>query len=87
MLSYGSVKTNPFGHLLEGAAASPRTKRLGLAARLIPADLHFEQLNPHIALEGTRLMIPREGRAGSRRRAPGQPLSSFGWSGTNAHPF
>ena len=47
---------------------------------------HFESLNPHIKLEGTRLVIPTEHvpwPRGKGRRAAG--VSSFGFGGTNTH--
>jgi acyl transferase domain-containing protein/thioesterase domain-containing protein/acyl carrier protein len=47
---------------------------------------HFESLNPHIKLEGTRLVIPTEHvpwPSGKGRRAAG--VSSFGFGGTNTH--
>jgi acyl transferase domain-containing protein/acyl carrier protein len=82
----GSVKTN-FGHL-EGAAGIAGLIKTVLALQhgVIPANLHFEQLNPHIALEGARLAVAnteREWLANGERRFAG--VSSFGWSGTNAH--
>jgi acyl transferase domain-containing protein len=82
----GSVKTN-FGHL-EGAAGIAGLIKtvLSLEHQLIPANLHFCQLNPHISLDGTRLEIAAEERpwfsAGGPRFAG---VSAFGWSGTNCH--
>src|SRR4029079_8249322 len=52
----------------------------------INPQTHFETLNPHIKLEGTRLVIPTEHLAWPRsngRRAAG--VSSFGFGGTNTH--
>jgi acyl transferase domain-containing protein/NADPH:quinone reductase-like Zn-dependent oxidoreductase/thioesterase domain-containing protein/acyl carrier protein len=52
----------------------------------IPPQLHFRQLNPHIKLDGTRLVIPTEHVAwprGERPRIAG--VSSFGFGGTNTH--
>lgn len=82
----GSVKTN-LGHL-EGAAGITGLIKtiLALQYRTIPADLHFQQLNPHITLAGTRLQIADQERpweTGAERRFAG--VSAFGWSGTNAH--
>jgi myxalamid-type polyketide synthase MxaE and MxaD len=82
----GSVKTN-VGHL-EGAAGIAGLIKtvLCLQNEFIPPHLHFKELNPHISLANTRLVIPAEGRAwpaGGEPRCAG--LSSFGWSGTNAH--
>ncbi|MEK7326261.1 MAG: beta-ketoacyl synthase N-terminal-like domain-containing protein, partial [Chloroflexota bacterium] len=82
----GSVKTN-VGHL-EGAAGIAGLIKVVLALQneAIPPHLHFKELNPHIALANTPFVIPVEGRAwpasGEQRYAG---LSSFGWSGTNAH--
>src|SRR3954452_4567232 len=52
----------------------------------IMRQTHFESLNPHIKLEGTRLVIPTEHvpwPRGNGRRAAG--ISSFGFGGTNTH--
>ena len=52
----------------------------------IVRQTHFESLNPHIKLEGTRLVIPTEHvpwPRGKGRRAAG--VSSFGFGGTNTH--
>ncbi|HEU4728308.1 MAG TPA: beta-ketoacyl synthase N-terminal-like domain-containing protein [Kofleriaceae bacterium] len=82
----GSVKTN-FGHLEAAAGVAGLIKVvLGLRHHAIPAHLHFDRLNPHIAVEHppfaipTRLTdwAPRDGR-----RIAG--VSSFGLSGTNIH--
>jgi FkbM family methyltransferase len=82
-----SVKTN-FGHL-EGAAGVAGLIKVILSlgrAKLAP-HLHFRSLSPSISFEGTRLFIPTELRpweapSGGRRFGA---VSSFGWSGTNAH--
>ena len=82
----GSVKTN-VGHL-EGAAgiASVIKTILALHHNAIPANLHFQQMNPLISLDNTPFSIPTElvpwEAAGAARIAG---VSSFGWSGTNAH--
>ncbi|HLF25992.1 MAG TPA: type I polyketide synthase, partial [Anaerolineae bacterium] len=82
----GSVKSN-IGHL-EGASgiAGLMKAALTLHHQTIPANLHFQQLNPHINLDGTRLVVASDERVwlpGETRRLAG--VSSFGWSGTNAH--
>jgi phthiocerol/phenolphthiocerol synthesis type-I polyketide synthase C len=82
----GSVKAN-IGHLETAAGVAGLIKvLLCLKYGEIPAQIHFEKLNPHISLEKTPLVIP------SRRQPwpPGeQPrfagVSSFGFGGTNAH--
>ncbi len=80
----GSAKAN-VGHL-EGAAGVAGLIKvvLSMQYQAIPPLLHFTGLNPHISFEGTPFavtteLIPWEGE----RRFAG--LSSFGWSGTNAH--
>lgn len=82
----GSTKTN-IGHL-EGAAGIAGLMKavLVLQHRMIPRNLHFTGLNPHISLGGTRLVIatePHEWTTSGAARLAG--VSSFGWSGTNTH--
>jgi acyl transferase domain-containing protein len=81
----GSVKTN-LGHL-EGAAGIAGLIKTVLALQhgSVPAHLHFRRLNPHITMPPT-LAIPTTlspWPTGRGRRCAG--VSSFGWSGTNAH--
>ena len=82
----GSVKTN-IGHLEAAAGFAGMAKVvLALENGAIPRNLNFERLNPHIQLEGTRFALPLETipwPAGNEPRWAG--LSSFGFSGTNAH--
>ncbi|ASQ92880.1 type I polyketide synthase [Streptomyces sp. 11-1-2] len=81
-----SVKTN-LGHLEPAAGVTGLIKAvLCLGRGLIPPNLHFTRWNPTIDADGTRLFIPRElipwpVRTGPRLAA----VSSFGFSGTNAH--
>lgn len=82
----GSAKAN-IGHL-EGAAGVAGLIKAVLTLRhnAIPPLLHFQALNPHITLEGTPFAIPtalQSWPAGEQPRYAG--VSSFGWSGTNAH--
>ena len=60
---------------------------LSMQNKYIPPHLHFKQLNPHISLDGIPAVIPTVGmewkRPQSGRRLAG--VSSFGFSGTNAH--
>jgi myxalamid-type polyketide synthase MxaE and MxaD len=82
----GSVKSN-IGHL-EAAAGVAGLMKLVLALEQegIPPQIHFRELNPHVSLDGTRLVIPREllpWAAGGVRRLGA--VSSFGFAGTNAH--
>src|SRR5829696_4693323 len=85
-LVVGSVKTN-LGHL-EAAAGVTGLLKVALALQHgeIPPHLHFTQLNPHIEVGEFPLEIPRAGKAwprGAERRVAG--VSSFGFTGTNAH--
>jgi acyl transferase domain-containing protein/acyl carrier protein len=86
-LYVGSVKTN-IGHT-EAAAGVAGLMAVVLAMRhgTIPAHLHFTELNPRIALAEVPAMIPKESVPWSNWR--GAPrvggVSSFGFSGTNAH--
>jgi acyl transferase domain-containing protein len=85
-LVVGSVKTN-LGHMESAAGIVGLIKVvLALQHEQIPAHLHFEQLNPHINWGSMPVTIPLAGQAwrrGKRRRVAG--VSSFGFSGTNAH--
>ncbi len=85
-LRVGSVKTN-IGHL-EGAAGIAGLIKVILAMEheSIPPHLHFRQPNPYIPWEEFPVSVPTEPvpwPRGDRRRAAG--VSSFGFSGTNAH--
>ncbi|QLH19723.1 type I polyketide synthase [Streptomyces sp. Rer75] len=81
-----SVKTN-LGHLEPAAGVTGLIKAiLCLNQGLIPPNLHFTRWNPAIDAEATRFFVPREltpwpVRTGPRLAA----VSSFGFSGTNAH--
>jgi acyl transferase domain-containing protein len=80
----GTLKTN-LGHLEAGAGIAGLIKAaLSLRHAAIPPNLHFEQLNPIISLEASRLHVPRALMPwdGARRYAA---VSSFGAGGTNAH--
>ena len=82
----GSVKTN-FGHL-EGAAGVASLIKVALALRhgTIPPHLHFETPNPLIDWDHANAVVPTRATPfepiGGRRIAG---VSSFGFSGTNAH--
>ncbi|AVZ76750.1 polyketide synthase [Streptomyces lunaelactis] len=82
----GSVKTN-LGHLEPASGVSGLIKAvLCLQRGLVPPNLHFTQWNPAIAPEGTRFFVPTrltEWPTGSSPRLAA--VSSFGYSGTNAH--
>lgn len=81
----GSVKTN-IGHLEPAAGVAGLIKTvLCLQHGLIPPNLHFHDLNPHISLDDTPFVIPtalRPWPATSRRFAG---VGGAGLSGTNAH--
>jgi acyl transferase domain-containing protein len=87
-LPVGSVKTN-FGHTESAAGVAGLIKlALSLEHRAIPASLHCAHPNPGIDWESNRLRVPAA-------TEPWQPaagetscigaVSSFGFSGTNAH--
>jgi acyl transferase domain-containing protein len=81
----GSVKTN-LGHL-ESAAGIAGLIKVILALKYgeIPSSLHFETPNPHIPWERLPVQVPTSRipwKANGRRVAG---VSSFGFSGTNAH--
>ena len=86
-LLLGSVKTN-IGHLEAAAGVAGLIKVvLALQHGTIPPHLHLQQPSPHIAWErfadSRSRPRARPGRRGRRRRIAG--VSSFGFSGTNAH--
>ena len=83
----GSVKSN-VGHTLAAAGIAGMIKMLmALQHRQLPPTLHVEQVNEHISLANSPFLINTECKpwdvgAGEKRRAA---VSSFGYSGTNAH--
>ena len=85
-LLVGSLKTN-VGHLESAAGIAGLMKVvLSLENELLPRHLHFKNPNPHIDWGAFPLSIvteERPWRRGTRRRIAG--VSSFGFSGTNAH--
>ena len=82
----GSAKTN-IGHLESAAGVAGLIKVvLALKHHVIPAHLHFNELNPYISLDGTTFRIPKESESwsiGEKTRLAG--VSSFGFGGTNCH--
>ena len=83
-LLIGSVKTN-IGHL-EAAAGIAGLIKVILAMKhgVIPRHLHFQKPNPHIAWERLPVKVTSEATAWpDGRKIAG--VSSFGFSGTNAH--
>ncbi|WP_191061869.1 type I polyketide synthase, partial [Geminicoccus harenae] len=81
-LFVGSIKSN-MGHAEAAAGVGGLIKAVLMAERgQIAPSLHFDRLNPHIDLDGVDIRIPVEAQA-TPPRAVG--VSSFGFSGTNAH--
>ncbi len=84
-LLVGSVKTN-IGHLEAAAGIAGLIKVvLALEHQRIPAHLHLQKLNPHIPWAELPLEVTSEARSwpADGKRVAG--VSSFGFSGTNAH--
>ena len=85
-LIVGSVKTN-IGHPEAAAGMASLIKVvLSLQHKEIPPHLHFEKPNPYIAWDQLPLKVPTELTPWStvnNQRIAG--ISSFGFSGTNAH--
>ena len=84
-LKLGSVKTN-IGHLEAAAGIAGVIKTvLALQHETIPPNLHFKQLNPHIDLNFPVEIVTKnlEWKRGEKTRRAA--VSSFGFSGTNAH--
>jgi myxalamid-type polyketide synthase MxaB len=85
-LLVGSLKTN-IGHLEASAGIAGFIKAvLSLHHREIPPHLHLDQPTPHIRWDALRLAVPTQRAAwavgpGARMAS----VSSFGYSGTNAH--
>lgn len=85
-LVIGSVKTN-IGHT-EGAAGVAGLIKVLLAMkhRFIPRHLHFTKVNPMIDLNALPAVIPGDGmKWPASKKALAAGISSFGFSGTNAH--
>ncbi|MGR8931280.1 MAG: amino acid adenylation domain-containing protein [Gammaproteobacteria bacterium] len=88
----GSVKTN-IGHLEPAAGIAGLIKiLLAMREEQLPANLHFEELNPLIKLEETPFYVVDKAQQWKRQTDDnGFPLpyvagiSSFGFGGSNAH--
>jgi acyl transferase domain-containing protein len=85
-LLIGSVKTN-IGHLEASSGIAGLIKVvLALNHEEIPSQLHFERPNPHISWDDSPVQVvtkPTPWPEGEKSRIAG--VSSFGFSGTNAH--
>ncbi|MFE9577514.1 SDR family NAD(P)-dependent oxidoreductase [Nocardia sp. NPDC006044] len=86
-LYVGAVKTN-VGHLTGAAGMAGLIKTvLALNRGTIPRNLHLREPNPAIDWSASPVRLPHENipwpRADQRSATAG--VSSFGWSGTNAH--
>jgi acyl transferase domain-containing protein/NAD(P)-dependent dehydrogenase (short-subunit alcohol dehydrogenase family)/acyl carrier protein len=83
-LHIGSIKTN-IGHLESAAGIAGLFKAvLGRWHGQIPAHVGFTTLNPKIAVAEDRVRVASEGLKWPEG-APYAGVSSFGFSGTNAH--
>ena len=82
----GSVKTN-IGHTEAVAGIAGLIKVvLAMQHQRLPAHLHFKKPNPQIALDSVPARIPVQTEAWPRTDRPLHAgVSSFGFSGTNAH--
>jgi acyl transferase domain-containing protein/SAM-dependent methyltransferase/acyl carrier protein len=89
-LIVGSLKTN-VGHLESAAGIAGLIKvLLSLQHRQIAPHLHFERPTSHVRWDALRLAVPRklmdwEGSQGTGKDKRIAAVSSFGFSGTNAH--
>jgi polyketide synthase PksM/rhizoxin synthesis polyketide synthase/nonribosomal peptide synthetase RhiB len=82
----GSAKAN-IGHCLAAAGIAGLIKLAVLLRRgVVPPALHFARANPHIGADCGGFLVPREARRWPERGGPRRgAVSSFGFSGTNAH--
>ncbi len=81
----GAVKTN-VGHLESAAGVAGFIKAvLSLSKEVIPPNIHFQKLNPHIALDGTTFVIPTQPQAWPSEAERIAGVSAFGFGGTNVH--
>lgn len=85
-LLIGSVKTN-LGHLAGAAGMAGLLKLiLTLTHEKIPPHLHMQQLNPRIRWKDYPVEVVHQLRDWPENDSPRiAGVSSFGWSGTNAH--
>jgi acyl transferase domain-containing protein/acyl carrier protein/phospholipid N-methyltransferase len=84
-LVIGSVKTN-IGHLESAAGIAGLIKTvLMIQHKQIPPHLHLQTLNPHIPWAELPVTIPTKLSAWENGEEKFSGVSSFGFSGTNAH--
>ena len=84
-LTIGSVKTN-VGHLESAAGMAGLIKTvLMLQHKQIPPHLHFQTPNPHIPWAELPVHIPTQLSTWQGEHEHFAGVSSFGFSGTNAH--
>jgi acyl transferase domain-containing protein len=85
-LRVGSVKSN-FGHAESAAGIAGLIKVvLALQHEKIPSSLHLKRMNPLIDWSGMAISVPSAATSWSRQRGLRVAgVSSFGFSGTNAH--
>ncbi|MHA0287373.1 type I polyketide synthase [Mycobacterium sp. C3-094] len=85
-LLLGAVKSN-LGHLEAAAGIAGFAKAvLALQHDTIPANLGYQNPNPHIPFDNLRLRVVAEHTEWKRNGRPRRAgISSFGFGGTNAH--
>lgn len=85
-LLIGSVKTN-IGHLeAAGGVAGMAKVILAMQNEEIPAHLHFSKPNPHVPWDDLFVKVTTDAMAWKHNEHPRiAGISSFGFSGTNAH--
>jgi microcystin synthetase protein McyG len=85
-LHVGSVKSN-FGHAESAAGIAGLIKAvLAMEHEIIPPSLHLKKMNPHIDWTGLAIGVPTAATPWNRKRGLRYAgVSSFGFSGTNAH--
>ena len=85
-LILGAVKTN-IGHLESAAGIASLIKTvLALENKSIPSNLHLENPNQQVEWQELPFKLPQKAIAWNSRQSPRiAGISSFGFSGTNAH--
>lgn len=84
-LLLGAVKSN-IGHLESAAGVTGVIKTiLSLNQQLLPANLNFKELNPHIELNFPVKILTENTPWPKGERVRRAGISSFGFSGINAH--